>query len=216
MSSEEIQQRQAQLEETLSQSPVETIGELLGAPTANPSLGDSPEGHTCSSCKVRPASLIWGSPMEVIHGGGEWRCDVCAITEQLAHARERAAAIPELEKKLDEAVKRSGDAQAIDQFIKKVSNSIADPIGHMAQSDPARARAMQHRRDELVRQRERSAADPRLRNFTMGATVAAEVQAEASAREAARELEREARIWAEGEYYHGRMSRIYPHRVPMA
>lgn len=41
--------------------------------------------------------------MIVNHGGGEWRCDTCALTEQLEHALERAKVIPELEQKLAEA-----------------------------------------------------------------------------------------------------------------
>lgn len=38
--------------------------------------------------------------MAVIHGSYEFRCDVCALTDQLEFARERAAAIPDLEEQL--------------------------------------------------------------------------------------------------------------------
>lgn len=47
--------------------------------------------------------MIWGDWMIVNHGGGEWRCDTCALTEQLEFARKRAAVIPELERKLADA-----------------------------------------------------------------------------------------------------------------
>ena len=65
-----------------------------------PRLGDDPAGHICAKCEKRPATMIWGDFMTVNHGGGEWRCDICALTEQLEHARERAKVIPELERKL--------------------------------------------------------------------------------------------------------------------
>ncbi len=62
-----------------------------------------PTGQVCDKCKERPATQAWGDLMTVNHGGGEWRCDICALTEQLEFARQRAAVIPDLEARLKEA-----------------------------------------------------------------------------------------------------------------
>lgn len=61
-------------------------------------------GRLCTKCKERPATIIWGDALATTHGWNEYRCDICALKEQLDHARERAAAIPELERKLTEAL----------------------------------------------------------------------------------------------------------------
>jgi hypothetical protein len=39
-------------------------------------------------------------------------CQTCALTAQLEHARDRAAVIPELEKKLAKAKKEEGEGNA--------------------------------------------------------------------------------------------------------
>lgn len=62
-----------------------------------------PGGHLCDKCEQREASTAWGDAMTINHGGGEWRCQICALIEQLEFARKRAAVIPVLEAQLIEA-----------------------------------------------------------------------------------------------------------------
>ena len=57
----------------------------------------------CSKCGKRPGTVRWGDTLAATHGFPTLRCQVCVYTEQLIHARERSAAIPELERKLAEA-----------------------------------------------------------------------------------------------------------------
>ena len=86
-------------------------GCVYAPPEDRPSLlddGMNPKGRTCSKCREREATTAWGDAMTINHGGGEWRCDVCAYTEQLVHARNRAKVIPELERKLTKAKRRAG------------------------------------------------------------------------------------------------------------
>jgi hypothetical protein len=40
--------------------------------------------------------------MDMIHGNYTYWCELCALKAQLVRARERAAAIPELERKIAE------------------------------------------------------------------------------------------------------------------
>lgn len=54
----------------------------------------------CGFCKTRPATLHFGDMLSFTHGGGLNCCEICSTEKQLAHARERAAAIPALEQKL--------------------------------------------------------------------------------------------------------------------
>lgn len=54
----------------------------------------------CGNCGERPGTITWGDLLALTHGGGTLRCELCAIKTQLEHARERAAAIPELEARL--------------------------------------------------------------------------------------------------------------------
>ncbi len=59
----------------------------------------------CQNCKKRQATVNWiesGSMVEWAHGGGEEWCEYCAVEFQLKNAKERAKAIPKLEKKLKE------------------------------------------------------------------------------------------------------------------
>lgn len=62
----------------------------------------TPKGN-CVNCNTRPATIWWvgeGGVMAWAHGGGEPWCEHCSVTEQLKHARDMAAKIPELEEKL--------------------------------------------------------------------------------------------------------------------
>lgn len=59
---------------------------------------------TCRNCEKRPASGIWlgtGSVMDYIHGGGVPWCELCMVKEQLKHAEECAARVPELRARLE-------------------------------------------------------------------------------------------------------------------
>jgi len=61
---------------------------------------------TCDNCdKDRPTRMWLGSEgvMLMVHGGGAQWCEVCILTARLEHARERADAIPDLERDLMEA-----------------------------------------------------------------------------------------------------------------
>jgi hypothetical protein len=65
-------------------------------------LGECPLEGVCLYCKTRPATLHFGDALSFTHGGVENCCAICAAEMQLQHARERAAAIPELEAKVAE------------------------------------------------------------------------------------------------------------------
>lgn len=56
----------------------------------------------CLFCKKREATLHFGDMLSFTHGGGWNCCELCSTEMQLAHARERAAVIPELEAKVSE------------------------------------------------------------------------------------------------------------------
>lgn len=56
----------------------------------------------CPNCGKRPGTVRWGDALAVTHGFTQMWCEVCAVTAQLNFARERAAAIPELEARLVE------------------------------------------------------------------------------------------------------------------
>lgn len=61
-----------------------------------------PDG-TCRKCNERPATEMWSEgALAAMHGAYAFWCKVCVLTAQLEHARERAAAIPELEQQLAE------------------------------------------------------------------------------------------------------------------
>ncbi len=62
----------------------------------------------CQNCKKHQASLDWvgdGGALALAHGFKVRWCECCAVKEQLKHARERAAAIPDLEEELRTACK---------------------------------------------------------------------------------------------------------------
>lgn len=56
--------------------------------------------RVCANCRTREATVRWGDALTTTHGGGGWWCEFCAVTAQLAHARERAAMISDLEARL--------------------------------------------------------------------------------------------------------------------
>ncbi len=61
-----------------------------------------PSGE-CSNCHQRPATVFWtgeGGSLAFVHGCYESWCKPCTLKAQLDYARERAAAIPELEREL--------------------------------------------------------------------------------------------------------------------
>lgn len=63
-------------------------------------LNPTPSGP-CSICEKRPATLWWSEgALAFARGMKQARCERCAVEEQLKFARERAAAVPELEKRL--------------------------------------------------------------------------------------------------------------------
>lgn len=64
--------------------------------------GMNPQGHVCSNCAKREATMACGDFMTINHGGGSWRCEVCALEEQIPFARERAEALPAMEARLAE------------------------------------------------------------------------------------------------------------------
>ncbi len=60
-------------------------------------------GLVCFKCEKRPATIWWSEgAMAYVHGAKAPICEACALAMQLAHARERAAAIPEMEARLEE------------------------------------------------------------------------------------------------------------------
>lgn len=63
----------------------------------------TPRG-TCQECGERPATILWApdGTMGAIHGGYRYWCKRCALRVQVAHARDCAARLPELERQLAE------------------------------------------------------------------------------------------------------------------
>lgn len=69
------------------------------------SLDDAPENHLCENCGKRKAWGWWigdGGSLAIsrFHMQAAW-CELCHVVAQLDYARERAAAIPELKRRLD-------------------------------------------------------------------------------------------------------------------
>lgn len=56
----------------------------------------------CEACKTRKGTIRWGDALAQTHGWTTWRCGICALEEQVAFARARAAALPDLEAQLAE------------------------------------------------------------------------------------------------------------------
>lgn len=53
---------------------------------------------TCQKCGIGEGTQTWceSGAIGYVHGLSQQWCDRCVLTTQLAYARERAAAIPEL------------------------------------------------------------------------------------------------------------------------
>lgn len=58
----------------------------------------------CASCHKREGTLAWGDALALTHGFAARWCEVCALTAQIAHAEERAAALPGLRARLAAAL----------------------------------------------------------------------------------------------------------------
>lgn len=63
-------------------------------------------GDLCQRCRQRPSAVAWGDPLAQAHGFYQWWCEVCALSEQLKHAREQAKRIPDLQRRLRNARRR--------------------------------------------------------------------------------------------------------------
>lgn len=61
---------------------------------------ECPLAGLCLYCKTREATLHFGDSLSFTHGAVLNCCALCCAKMQLAHARERAAAIPELESRV--------------------------------------------------------------------------------------------------------------------
>ena len=67
---------------------------------------------TCSNCHERPATEFWvgeGGSLAYVHGQYESWCKPCVLQAQLDYAKERAGAIPDLERKLTIAHDEMGE-----------------------------------------------------------------------------------------------------------
>lgn len=59
----------------------------------------------CVNCRTRPAAVNWvggGGALAYVHGMSVRWCDYCATSAQLSYAKDLAAEIPALERKLQE------------------------------------------------------------------------------------------------------------------
>jgi hypothetical protein len=61
----------------------------------------------CENCGERRGTVRWGDALTLTHGFALLWCEVCALTAQIAHAEERAAALPELRDRLQRAARVS-------------------------------------------------------------------------------------------------------------
>lgn len=60
-----------------------------------------PKMGICRKCKKRQATIYWtDGVLSFAHGAYTEYCKICAVTEQLEHAKERASKVPELEAEL--------------------------------------------------------------------------------------------------------------------
>ena len=58
---------------------------------------------TCQQCGLRDGTERWvgsGGVLAYVHGAGVWWCQHCVVEAQLTYARELAATIPDLERRL--------------------------------------------------------------------------------------------------------------------
>lgn len=59
----------------------------------------------CDNCGKREGTIKWvgdGGVMDLVHGAYSMWCEVCTLKEQIKHAEERAAALPEMRARLAE------------------------------------------------------------------------------------------------------------------
>ncbi len=63
-----------------------------------------PSNALCASCHQRPGALAWSATgiIGMTHVPIVMWCEVCVVTKQLEHARQQAARVEELEKRLAE------------------------------------------------------------------------------------------------------------------
>lgn len=54
----------------------------------------------CANCWKEPGTERWGDALAFSHGFEVLWCKRCVLTTQIAHAEERAAALPELRARL--------------------------------------------------------------------------------------------------------------------
>jgi hypothetical protein len=57
----------------------------------------------CENCGERPGTRKWlgeGGAVDLVHGFYSMWCEVCVLKEQIKHAEERAAALPEMRARL--------------------------------------------------------------------------------------------------------------------
>lgn len=58
-------------------------------------------GCMCETCKTRQATKwLTEGAIAMVHGCATPICEICILTDWIAHAKERAAMIPEMEAKL--------------------------------------------------------------------------------------------------------------------
>ncbi len=72
-----------------------------------PIQDDLPPGIDCKNCGDREASVKWtgdGGVLALVHGAWQPWCSICVLKTQIEHAEERAAALPELRRELEEAL----------------------------------------------------------------------------------------------------------------
>lgn len=55
----------------------------------------------CQNCSQREGTVKWGDILAVTHGFGQMWCLRCVLEAQIAHAEERAAALPDLRAQLE-------------------------------------------------------------------------------------------------------------------
>ena len=59
---------------------------------------------SCTECGAKEHLMRWteGDALALVRGTFSWRCEKCCLVAQIAHAEERAAALPALRKRLKE------------------------------------------------------------------------------------------------------------------
>jgi hypothetical protein len=84
----------------------------VGVPTlmvVHKNWEDCPYAGKCYICLKRDATVAFGDSLFHTHFSHKNACEYCVTEKQLEHARERAAALPELERKMQEL--KDGEAK---------------------------------------------------------------------------------------------------------